>query len=314
MDRIPVGISACLTGAQVRHDGGHKRSSYCSDVLSEYFELVPMCPEQGAGFGTPRPAMHLVDVEGEQRLQINRSGEDVTDRLRDWVDRRVPELDVLRGFILMGKSPSCGMERIRVYGSNGEVLRRDAQGIFAERLIKAWPMLPVEESGRLQDPVLRENFIERVYLYDQWCRMRESGLTAAALIRFHTEHKFQLLAHCQATYRKLGPMLSDLRRQPLEQLADDYICAFMQGMTKRISRGSHANVMLHMLGFFRGKIDAQDREALQASIDDYLQGVVPLIVPMTLLRLASRKHPDAYLSRQRYLVPYPDALGLRNQV
>lgn len=314
MDRIPVGISACLTGATVRHDGGHKRSRYCTDVLTEHFELMPMCPEAGAGFGTPRPAMHLVDRNGTNRLEIIRSGDDVTDALQTWVERMVPELGVLRGFILTGKSPSCGMERIRVYSAGGHVQRRDASGLFAERLIQAWPMLPVEEEGRLQDPILRENFIERVFLFDEWCRMRELGLSAASLIKFHSEHKFQLLAHCQATYRRLGPMLADLRKRPLDQLADQYISEFMLGMRKRINRGSHSNVMLHMLGFFRGKLDSVEKEALQTSIDDYLQGTVPLIVPMTLLRLASRKHPDAYLSRQRYLVPYPDALGLRNLV
>jgi len=314
MDRIPVGISACLNGEAVRHDGGHKRSSYCTDVLSQYFELTPVCPEQGAGYGTPRPAMHLVDVDGAHQLHVIRSGEDVTPALTEWTSRYVPALGVLRGFVLAAKSPSCGMERIRVYNADGDVLHREASGLFARQLMATWPMMPVEESGRLQDPVLRENFVERVFVYDEWCRLREQGLTAAGLIRFHTEHKFQLLAHCQKTYRQLGPMLADLRSEPLEQLADRYINAFMAGMTRRISRGAHANVMLHMLGFFRGKIDPQDREALQASIDDYLQETVPLIVPMTLLRLASRKHPDAYLSRQRYLVPYPDALGLRNQV
>ena len=314
MDSIPVGISACLTGQPVRHDGGHKRSRYCTDVLSEYFELLPFCPEREAGLAVPRPAMHLVEQGGEHRLTIIRTGEDVTPALQRWCQRSVADMGLLRGFVLASKSPSCGMERVRVYNDDGNVLHRDGSGLFARYLQERWPMLPVEEDGRLLDPALRENFIERVFLYDDWCRFNEKGLTAHGLIRFHTRHKFQLLAHCQKTYRQLGPLLADLSRVPLEELAEEYIAAFMRGMRRRISRGAHVNVMLHLLGYFRGKLDALERGSIQDSIHAYLAGEVPLVVPMTLLRHAQRRFPDHYLSNQAYLVPYPDALGLRNQL
>ena len=315
MNRIPVAISACLTGATVRHDGGHKRSRYCTDVLEDYFDLKPVCPESEAGLGIPRPAMHLVENQhGDPRLHIIRSGKDVTEPLEQWVHAALPGLANMRGIILAAKSPSCGMERVRVYNDEGHVARRDEAGIFARLLLQRYPLMPAEENGRLEDPRLRENFIERVFLYDEWCSMRERGLTRAALLAFHTEHKYQLLAHCQATYGRLGPMLSDLRVQPLEQLADTYIREFMEGMRKPISRGAHANVMQHLMGFFRGKLDAVDRDTLQATINDYLAGQVPLVVPMTLLRAAGRKFPHPWVAKQRYLSPYPDALGLRNHL
>ena len=209
--RIPVGISACLLGLEVRHDKGHKHSRYCTEVLSQYFEFRSQCPEMGAGMSAPRKAMHLVD-DGEKHPVNNDAGEgseaplrllttdgkrDCTGMMMDFIDRTLPSLAPLRGYILMAKSPSCGMERIRVYNEAGNVQRRDASGLFAAALARRYPLMPLEEEGRLNDAALRENFIERVFLYDDWCQMMEQGLTAKKLIVFHSRHKFQLLAHCQ---------------------------------------------------------------------------------------------------------------------
>lgn len=317
MDKISVGISACLLGQEVRHDGGHKRSQFCTDVLSRYFDLRPLCPELGAGFAVPRPAMRLVEpsaVDGATRLTISRSGEDVTEPMRSWCERVVPQLGSLRGYVLMAKSPSCGLERVRTYNEKGDVQRRDAAGLFAAELVSTYPILPVEEDGRLNDPKLRENFIERVFLFDDWCQLNTVELTAAKLIQFHSRRKFQLLAHCEKTYRQLGVLLSDLKAAPLEEIADQYIRAFMLGMKKLAGRGAHVNVMLHLLGFFRGQISNVERDAIQQSIQDYLSDQVPLVVPMTLLRIAEQRFPNQYLHDQGYLSPYPDALGLRNTI
>ncbi|MEC8880049.1 MAG: DUF523 and DUF1722 domain-containing protein [Pseudomonadota bacterium] len=314
--RIPVGISACLMGREVRHDGGHKHSRYCTGVLAHYFRFRSLCPEMGAGLSTPRPAMHLVDTDDGVRLKATRGDRDFTALMDGFVTDTVERLGDLRGFVLMAKSPSCGMERIRVYREDGEVARRDASGLFAAALMARFPLMPVEEEGRLNDDRLRENFVERVFVYDDWRRLneREGGLTAKGLIDFHSRHKFQLLAHCQATYRRLGPLLADLKKRPLADIADDYIHAFMPAMAKRISPGAHVNTMLHLMGFLRDELGEQDRAAIHEQIDAYLRGEVPLVVPMTMLRAAQSKVEQPYLATQQYLRPYPDALGLRNRV
>ncbi|MFO7786895.1 MAG: DUF523 and DUF1722 domain-containing protein [Halospina sp.] len=312
--KIPVGISSCLLGEEVRYDGGHKHARYCSQVLSHYFEFRSLCPELEAGLGVPRPAIHLRQHQDGLRLITTSGNADHTAPMDEWIRQALPSLADLRGYILKAKSPSCGMERIRIHNEEGQVIRRDGRGLFAQALMEAYPLLPVEEEGRLNDSHLRENFIERVFVYDDWCRMVEAGLTRNALLDFHTRHKFQLLAHCQKTYRQLGPMLSDLKAEPLASIAERYISAFMQAMQKQITRGDHANAMQHLMGYLRGSMSDADREMLHEQIDFYQQGQVPLVVPMTLLRMAQRREPVAYLERQDYLTPYPDELGLRNHV
>lgn len=314
MGAISVGISACLTGREVRHDGGHKNSRYCMDVLAEHFDFKPYCPEMGAGLGVPRPAMHLMD-DGQGIRLVNVRGEgDHTDAMNGWIDGNVPAMGDLRGFILMAKSPSCGMERVRVYNSAGEVMHRDGSGLFAAALCQAWPLLPVEEEGRLNDDALRENFMERVFFYDDWCRLLENGLSGAALLEFHTRHKFQLLAHDQAMYRSLGPLLSNLKAAPLEDIAAHYISGAMQGMKRLVSRGAHVNTLQHLFGFYRDDLSAAERAEAHDQLQAYQRGEVPLVVPMALLRMFQRRFPSDYVGGQHYLSPYPDQLGLRNRV
>ncbi|MGB1464743.1 MAG: YbgA family protein [Alcanivorax nanhaiticus] len=313
-EKIPVGISACLLGMEVRHDGGHKHSRYCTGVLANYFTFRSLCPEMGSGLSTPRKALRLIE-RGEQLRMVTTDGlRDHTDLMADFVERTLPMLDNLRGFILMAKSPSCGMERVKVYREDGALLHRDTAGLFAARLQEAYPLMPVEEAGRLNDDTLRENFIERVFLYDDWCQMLASGLTPQRLIDFHSRHKFQLLAHCQRTYRQLGPLLSNLKARPLDAIADDYIHAVMAAMKKRVSRGAHVNTLQHLAGFLREGLSQEDRSLINEQIDAYLREDVPLVVPMTLLRGALRKVDQPYVQAQRYLSPYPDSLGLRNRV
>lgn len=312
--RIPVGISACLTGQSVRHDGGHRHSRYCTDVLADCFDLQPLCPEAGAGLGVPRPAMQLVANQGALMLRENRDTREHTAALSGWIEATLPRLAGLRGFILMQKSPSCGMARIPVYDGAGQVIHRRGTGLFAAALMERYPLMPVEEAGRLNDAGLLENFVERVFAYDDWLSMEEAGLTRQGLIDFHTRHKFQLLAHCQRTYRALGPLLADFSAAPLETIAQRYIQAFMPALTGPVSPGAHANAMLHLLGYFRDRLDAAERGALVEQVEAYMRGEVPLVVPMTLLRLAQRRFPSDYVAAQHYLRPYPDHLGLRNRL
>ncbi|MGO1502619.1 MAG: YbgA family protein [Marinobacter sp.] len=315
MSGIPVGISTCLLGKEVRHDGGHKHSRYCTQVLSQHFDFRPICPELEAGLGVPRPAIHLREYPDSMRLVDTKGSADHTDAMQAFTNRVLPNLDDLRGYILMAKSPSCGMERIKVHNPEGQVVRRDGRGMFAEALMRTYPLMPVEEEGRLNDDALRENFIERVFAYDDWMQnVAGEHLCAKALIEFHTRHKFQLLAHSEKTYRQLGPMLADLKSDALETIANRYIQAFMEAMTKRVSRGSHINVMQHLMGYLRDAMEGEDRNVLMEQIEAYGRGEVPLIVPMTLLRMAQRREPADYLRLQQYLAPYPDELGLRNKV
>lgn len=314
MDRIPVGISSCLLGNEVRHDGGHKRSRYCTDVLSEYFVFKPLCPEMGAGLGVPRPTIHLKEQDGAIRLVQVRGDGDFTEAMSAWNDATLPTLGDLRGYVLMAKSPSCGMERIRVYGDKGQVMHRDGAGLFAQALQARYPLLPVEEEGRLNDDRLRENFIERVFFYDDWCRMMEAGLTPRSLIEFHTRHKFQILAHCQATYRRVGPLLADLKNPDLADVAQQYIEQVMPAMARQVSRGAHINSLQHLFGFYREQLSDVERSSAHDTLGAYGRGEVPLVVPMTLLRHMQRRFPSDYVGSQDYLEPYPDALGLRNRL
>lgn len=315
MSEIPVGISACLLGREVRHDGGHKHSRFCTQVLARHFQFRSICPELEAGLGVPRPAIHLRQFADGLRLIESKGTADHTPAMQDFIRTVLPTLADLRGYILMAKSPSCGMERIRIHNEEGQVSSRDGRGMFAQALMEAYPLMPVEEEGRLNDDALRENFIERVFAYDDWMQnVAGASLSARALIEFHTRHKFQLLAHSEKIYRELGPMLGDLKSEPLAQIADRYIHQFMTAMAKIVSRGSHVNALQHLMGYLRDALGDEDRKVLVEQIEAYHRGEVPLVVPMTLLRMAQRREPVDYLHTQQYLTPYPDELGLRNRV
>ncbi|MBY6033285.1 DUF523 and DUF1722 domain-containing protein [Marinobacter daepoensis] len=315
MSGIPVGISTCLLGKQVRHDGGHKHSRYCTQVLAKHFEFRSICPELEAGLGVPRPAIQLREFADGLHLIESKGQDDHTGAMQTFITTVLPSLASLRGYILMAKSPSCGMERIKVHNAEGNFMHRDGRGLFADALMKAYPLMPVEEEGRLHDDMLRENFIERVFAYDDWMQnVAGENLAKQALIDFHTRHKFTLLAHSEKIYRQLGPLLGDLKSEPLEQIADRYIHQFMEAMTQRVSRGSHVNAMQHLLGFLKEGMSAEEKTVLLEQVEAYRRGEIPLVVPMTLLRLAQRKEPVDYLHSQKYLTPYPDELGLRNNV
>lgn len=315
MNGIPVGISACLLGREVRHDGGHKHSRYCTEVLSRYFDFHPVCPELEAGMGVPRPPIHLRQFPDGIRLIEARGDTDHTATMQAVIRRVMPELAHLRGYILMAKSPSCGMERIKVHDEQGQLRHRGGRGLFADALMRTYPLLPVEEEGRLNDDGLRENFIERVFAYDDWLQnVAGDKLTPGALLDFHSRHKFQLLAHSEAIYRQLGPLLANLDAAPLEDIARRYIERFMEAMRQRVRRGSHVNAMMHLMGYLKNSMRAEDKKVLLEQLEAYRRGEVPLIVPMTLLRLAQRREPVDYLHIQKYLAPYPDDLGLRNRI
>jgi uncharacterized protein YbgA (DUF1722 family)/uncharacterized protein YbbK (DUF523 family) len=314
-DRPRVGISACLLGEAVRFDAGHKRDPFLVETFGTHVEWVPICPEVEAGFGTPRPPMRLVARGNAISLIVIKTGEDVTARLTDYSDAKVEALagDDLSGYVLKKDSPSCGMERVKTYGPSGPA-PRTGRGIFAAALMARFPSLPVEEEGRLNDPVLRENFVERVFAYRRLRQLFETRWSLGQLVRFHTAHKLTLMAHSPAAYRTLGRLVAEGRERKPRELAAEYQRGFMTALTKIATPSRHVNVLQHMVGYFKKTLDAQARAELLDVIEDHRRGVVPLIVPLTLLRHHVRRQRVEYLEGQTYLEPHPRELALRNHV
>lgn len=309
---LKIGISACLLGQPVRFNGGHKESRLCSDVLARHFEFVPVCPEVGIGLGTPREAIRLVgDPANPRALGSVHREMDVSEALTGFGQRTAELLDDICGYILMQKSPSCGMERVKVYQDNGNPVPGGGRGLFAAALMQARPDLPVEEDGRLNDPVLRENFITRVFAYAEWQRLLRAGLSRHALYQFHARYKYQLMATNRAQYQALGRLLAE-NRAPLDEFAPRYFSQLMTALKHTASRGTHSNVLQHLSGYLKHALSRDDKQELQRLIDQYRQGIVPLVVPLTMLKHHLRCHPDDYLAGQAYLQPHPEDLSLRN--
>ena len=312
MKPLRIGISACLLGHEVRYDGGHKRDRFLTDTFGRFVEWVPVCPEVEAGFGTPREAMRLVDDDGRLRLVTAKTGVDLTGQMERFARRRVEQLAVedLSGYVFKKDSPSCGVERVKVYKQHAAPSRA-GQGLFAAALCTRYPHLPVEEEGRLSDVGLRENFIERVFAYGRLRELFASRWTVGSLVRFHTAHKLTLMAHSVAAYRELGRLVAAAKTAKRSDLQDGYTQGFMTALAKVATPRRHTNVLQHMTGYLKAELDEQDKAELRATIEDYRRGLVPLVVPITLLRHHIRRHRVAYLAGQTYLEPHPRELMLR---
>lgn len=314
-DQPTIGISACLLGHNVRYDGGHKRDRFIVETLGRYIEFLPVCPEAAIGLGVPRPTIRLVgDPLHPSLVGVSDANWDVTEKMARYAVKQSRELNQISGYILKKDSPSCGMERVKVYAETGQHSVRKGIGVFARIVMERLPLIPFEEEGRLNDSVLRENFINRVYVYQRWRKLLASGITPASLIDFHTDHKYLVMAHSQAAYQRLGRLLSNLPKGKLGRITDDYISELMNTLKRRVTRKRHVNVLQHIMGYLKNRISSDDKKELSASIEAYRRGETPLIVPITLFRHYFRHHPDSYMSRQVYLHPHPDALGLRNSI
>jgi uncharacterized protein YbgA (DUF1722 family)/uncharacterized protein YbbK (DUF523 family) len=312
---IRLGISSCLLGAKVRFDGGHKQDRYLTDVLGEWFRWLPVCPELEIGLGVPRPSIHLVQGEPHPHLVEPKSGEDLTERMEGYSRAKVEELGTrdLDGYILKRASPSCGMERVKVFGEGG-MPSKEGVGVFARILMARWPLLPVEEEGRLNDPMLRERFIEHVFCRHRWRTLVRRGLTRRSLIAFHTAHKLLLRAHNEAGYGRLGRLVAAAGKVPDAELFARYEEEFNRVLQSRATRKRHANVLYHALGYLKEALDPFEKQEAVALIEDYRNELVPLVVPITLLRHHVAKHGIPYLKGQLYLEPHPRELMLRNRV
>jgi uncharacterized protein YbgA (DUF1722 family)/uncharacterized protein YbbK (DUF523 family) len=314
---IRLGVSSCLLGKEVRFDGGHKRSRFVTDLLGRFVEWVPVCPEIEVGMGIPRPALRLVgEGDGDDvRMVEIKSGHDHTVAMEKFSARRVRALRDLDlcGYILKKDSPSCGMTRVKVYGDKG-MATRQGRGLYASALMEAYPNLPVEDEGRLNDAKLRENFIERVFAYQRLSQLFRGRWTRGQMVTFHTAHKLQVMAHSTVAYRELGRLVAEMKQMPRAEFREGYERGFMAALTKVASRGRNANVLQHAAGHLKTELDSPSRTELAQLIHDYRQGLVPLVVPVTLIGHHVRRHQIDYLRGQVYLEPHPRELMLRNHV
>ncbi len=311
--KLRLGVSSCLLGEKVRFDGGHKRDPFLVETLGRYVEYVPVCPEVEMGLSTPREALRLVGDPEKPRLVFSRSGEDITGRMTAWARRRVGELESenLCGFIFKSRSPSSGMERVKLYDRNG-VPKKEGVGLFARIFMEHFPLLPVEEDGRLHDPGLRETFIESIFTLKRWRETAGRRGTLSALVDFHTRHKLLILAHSTELYREMGGLVAQGGTVPTSVLYEGYLKLLMKALHLNATVKKNVNVLQHMLGYFKRQLSADEKQEALEVIGHYHHGLVPLVVPLTLINHFVRKYGEPYLQQQVYLNPHPLELRLRN--
>ena len=309
--KIKVGVSSCLMGEKVRFDSGHKKNAYINDILSEYFEFSTFCPEVEIGLGTPRETIRLVQVEDQVRCVGTKTPDlDVTEKLIASADSQKDWHQQLCGYILKKSSPSCGMERVRLYKGNHP--DKTGVGLYAKRLMDNFPQLPVEEEGRLGDARLRENFIQRVYVYSRWKTLMAENLTMQGLQQFHAQHKYIFMSHDQVLAKELGALLARKGTQDIQDLADHYLASMMDLLKIIATRKTHVNTLQHLQGYLKTHINSDDKQELLFNFDQYRKGLLPLIVPITLLRHYFRRFPNDYITNSYYLQPHPGELMLLN--
>lgn len=309
---IKIGISACLTGQKVRFDSQHKRSDFCMNELANHVEYVPFCPEVAIGMPIPRPTIRQVRVGEVIKVCRPDGSADVAQELHDY-GKAVSEkhINEFSGYIFCAKSPSCGMERVKVYNETATWTTHDGIGVYAKAIMESDPLLPCEENGRLNDPYLRENFVMRIFVYNNWKELVGSGLTIHKLTTFHAKHKYLLMSHKYQAYKELGRMLGEASSQDIQQVGRDYINGLMTALSKPASRKSQANTLMHLQGYFKKHLSKIEKQELCDAIEQYRQGHLPLYVPLTLLSHHTKVHDMDYLKDQVYFNPYPNELRLR---
>jgi uncharacterized protein YbgA (DUF1722 family)/uncharacterized protein YbbK (DUF523 family) len=314
-EKIRLGVSSCLLGEKVRFDGGHKLDRFLTETLGRFVEFVPVCPEVEMGLPTPRETLRLVGEPNAQRLVFSKSGEDITETMTSWAQTRVAELEKedLCGFVFKSKSPSSGMERVKLYDRNG-VPNKHGVGLFAQAFMAHFPLLPVEEDGRLHDPHLRENFIESIFVLQRWREVLRGGMTRGKLVDFHTRHKLLILSHSTDIYRQMGKLVAGTDKLKDRELFESYLALLMKALRLRTTIPKNVNVLQHVLGYFKQKLSADEKQEVLSIIGSYRARQLPLIVPITLLNHFVRKYDQTYLKQQVYLNPHPAELQLRNHV
>lgn len=313
MEEIRLGISSCLLGEPVRYDGGHKLDRYLRDVLGRYVEYVAVCPEVEIGLPVPRESMRLEGDPAAPRLVSVKTRQDLTGRMTGWARERVRDLEKegLRGFIFKSGSPSSGMQRIRVHDENG-VPGKVGTGLFARAFMDHFPLLPVEDEDRLNDLSIRENFIERIFVYIRWRDVVENRRTLGGLVDFHTRHKLLIIAHSPRHYSRMGKLTAGGKGVPGPDLFEQYRALLAEALKLKATPGKNVNVLQHVAGYFKKSLSPDEKQELAELIKGYREGRLPLIVPITLINHYVRKYGQPYLKMQYYLNPHPIELQLRN--
>lgn len=314
-DTIKLGISTCLLGEKVRYDGGHKLDRYLVNTVGPFVEWVPICPEHQCGLPIPRESMRLVQTAQGVRLLTGKTNIDHTERLVNWSKARLDQLEKenICGFIFKAKSPSSGMRDIKIYSEQGMPLRKGT-GLFAELLMQRFPHLPVEDEGRLNDAGLRENFIERVFVYARWQKYLADGATRKGLVDFHSDHKYLIMAHSETHLRAMGKIVANPDATAKEEQLKNYFTHLMDGLKLKATVKKNVNVLQHILGYFKKQLTSEEKQEVLDVIDQYHNLLIPLVVPVTLLKHFVNKYDESYLKRQVYLNPHPAELMLRNHV
>ena len=312
-DRIKLGVSSCLLGQEVRYDGGHKLDRFIRDTLGRYVEYVPVCPEVECGLPIPREAMHLYGDPAAPRLVAVKTRRDFTEQMQSWGRGRLADLEKqdLCGYIFKSKSPSSGLERIKVYDEKGRASHQGV-GLWARMFQDRFPLLPVEDEGRLHDPLLREMFIERIFVFKRWRETLEHRPALGGLMDFHTRHKLLVMAHSPENYRRLGRLVAEGRNRPLKGLFSEYLELLHRALALKTTPPKNVNVLHHLLGYFKKQLSSEEKQEFLEITQAYAQGQVPLIVPVTLINHYVRKYDQPYLKGQYYLNPHPLELKLRN--
>ena len=315
-NKIKIGVSSCLLGEEVRWNGGHKKDRYVQGVLDKYFDYVPICPEVDVGMGTPRETVALYGTLESHKMISKKSQTDWTGKMTNYMNGRISELRKidLCGYIFKSKSPSCGIGRVPIYSEFGSSKVRHGPGMFASAFIKALPLIPVEDEGRLHDPVIRENFIVRVFCFNRLQALLKDHFRMGVLVSFHTKHKFLILSHSKKKYDDMGKLVATGKSLSKEELKSRYSTLFMEALAYKSTPKKNTDVLLHMMGFLKKILSREEKQDILNTIEDYRQGLLPLVVPITLIRHQVKKYNIEYLLDQIYLNPHPKELMLRNHV
>lgn len=313
---IKIGVSSCLLGEKVRWNGDHKQDRYVREILGNYFEYVPVCPEMEVGMGVPRETVALYGTLEEPKMISKKSKIDWTERMNRYLKDRINQLthDELSGYIFKSKSPSCGIARVPVFSETDRSKAMHGAGMFANAFIKNFPLVPIEDEGRLNDAKIRENFIVRVFCFNRLQKLFSKGFSKGAVVDFHTRHKFLLLAHSRNHYSELGKLVANVNSLNPKQFKTKYSELFMEALAYKSTAKKNADVLLHMMGFLKKVLTKGEKEDILSNIEDYRKELLPLIVPVTLIRHQVKKYKVEYLLDQIYLNPHPKELMLRNHV
>jgi len=313
--RVRLGISSCLLGNAVRWNGGHKLDRFLTNTLGQFVDYVPVCPEVEAGFGVPRESFRLVGDPESPRLMTFKTQTDHTEHMRRWARKRVKELEKedLQGFIFKSDSPSSGMIRVKVYTEKGMPVKKGV-GMFAREFMDYFPLIPIEDDGRLHDAKIRENFIERIFTLRRWRDTIAGGKNIGDLVDFHTRNKLLILSHSPKHAKLMGKLVAEGKQISGEELYARYEAALMEALALKTTPKKNLNVLQHAMGYFKKQLSKDEKQELLEVFDGYRQEFVPLVVPITLVNHYVRKYKQQYLKVQTYLNPHPVELKLRTHV